>query len=97
MTFTPVIDELNGARNAGYIFDESADTVCDDALYKKLRSERGGNWVSNQVDTLYDFDGPLYRGDDGERYAVQMVWVEDGFVPLAWHRLIKTEGERYDL
>ena len=92
MTFTPAIDELNGARNAGYIFDESADTERDDALYKRLRSERGGNWVSNQVDTLYDFDGPLYLGDDEKYYAVQMVWIDGGYVPLAWHRLIKAQG-----
>ena len=43
MTFTPIIDELNGARNAGYIFDETADTQRDEELYKKLRTERGGN------------------------------------------------------
>lgn len=91
MTFTPVIDELNGARNAGYIFDESADTVTDEALYKKLRNERGGNWASDQVDALYDFDGPFYLGGDGEHYAVQMVWADDGYVPLAWHRLTKKE------
>ncbi len=89
MKFTTIVDELNGAKNAGYTFCEDTDREIDQDLYKKLRTERGGRWVDSQLDSLYDFDSSLYQGEDGNMYAVKMIYSGDCWIPLAWHKLTK--------
>lgn len=88
--FTIEIEGLNAARDAGYTWDETVEDERDDELWRRLRVERGENFLSRQKDAFYDLAGSLYRGSDGHAYAVWMVYVDDDFRPLYWHRL-KTE------
>lgn len=85
------IEGLNAARDAGYTWDESVEDERDDELWRRLRRERGENFLSLAKDAFYDLDGSLYRGSDGHAYAVVMVYVDDDYRPLYWHRLKKED------
>ena len=89
MKFTAIVDELNGARNAGYTFCKEADREIDRELYNKLCGQRGQRWTDSKIESLYDLDGGLYQGEDGEMYAVEMVFCDDDWKPLTWHKLSK--------
>ena len=91
MTFEQLTNELDGARNAGYTWDLTANRETDTALLEKLRKERGTRWVENLLDSFWDFDGDLFKGGDGNFYAVKMVFCGDHSVPAIWHRLVKKD------
>lgn len=81
--FEKVTNELYGARNAGYTFDENADREMNEQLIRKLTAERGQRFVDKKLDAFYDMDGDLFRDEDGQEYAVEMVDRE----PLCWQKL----------
>ena len=87
MKFVPEINELYGAKNAGYVFDETADRERDEELYRRLIRERGMNFVDRKADAFWDFSGGLFLGEDGEHYTVEFVWDNEELKPLFWHRL----------
>ena len=89
MKFTKITEGDYSARSAGYTMDTSADRIIDTELADLLRRNRGDNYVDNLLDELYDFDGPAYRGDDGEIYAVVFVYALDEYRPFCWQRLRK--------
>lgn len=89
MTFTSITEGEYSAKNAGYILDPDAPRVIDTAFSQQLRAQRGDRFVDICLDSFYDFDGRAYRGDDGEAYAVEMVWDDDAWRPLCWQRLIR--------
>lgn len=87
MKFTPITEGEYSARNAGYSIDTNAPRVVDTDYSRILRAERGELFVENCLDSFYDFGGCAYQGDDGEAYAVEMVWDGDAYRPLCWQRL----------
>lgn len=90
MKFVAEIDELFGARRAGYVFDETADRERDEELYQKAIRDHGENWVDGKADELWELDGSLFRGEDGEAYAVVMICDGAEMKPLFWHRLCRS-------
>ena len=93
MKFKEIVEGLDGAKNSGYTFDEHTETTIDKELYHRLSAERGKKWTDNKIDALYDFDSPLYEGEDGKMYAVEFVYVNNEYKPLAWHELKQVEEE----
>lgn len=91
MKFKKMTNELYGAKNAGYVIDVDAPRITDADLYVKLAIERGNRFVDGKLDALYDFDGDLYKGEDGEYYAVEFVNTDDEVKPFCWQRVIKTK------
>lgn len=92
MKFEVIIDEECAARNAGFVFDESADREIDRDLYNRLCIERGEQWTDGKLDDLWDNCGSLYKGDDGAFYEVLKVYDSGSYKPLAWHRLVKSDN-----
>lgn len=89
MKFKSVTNEIFGARKAGYTFDTNAPRETDDALLADLRS-RSRRLADNLLDEFYDLDGDLYRGDNGEYYAVKFASFDGQEKPVIWQRLVKS-------
>lgn len=87
MKFERITNELYGARNAGYVFDSTAPRTIDQDVVDRMKS-RGEAYIDNQLDAMYDNDGDLYRGEDGEYYGVIFGYVDGHIVPLAWQRMV---------
>lgn len=89
MNFTRKTNEVFGARNAGYTYDETAERQLDKELLNRIRADRGERFVDDIIDAFEDFDGDLYLGDDGEHYQVGFVYEDGEEKPFAWRRLIR--------
>ena len=87
MTFTCIVNGEHAARNQGFRFDTSVNPQFDEKYWEELRHFNGERFVDNKLDSLYDFDGGLYQGDDGKYYAVEYV----NGKPLCWQQLAKKE------
>lgn len=90
MKFEKLTDELYGARKAGYEFDPQAARYINEEARKRLSENR----IDILLDQLYDNDGDLYRGEDGECYGIVFCTIYDGEakdwkdVPFAWQRMV---------
>lgn len=89
--FERITNELYGAKHAGYRIDRNAEKEVDEQLIRKLRAERGERFVDNKLDEIYDFDGDAYKDENGDVYAVVMVWIQDKEEPLCWHKLTEAQ------
>lgn len=89
-TFEKCTDSLYGARNAGYVFDKTVAREVDEQFMQNLIVSRGRWFVDAKLDELYDLDGDLYQGEDGQYYAVVFVYDGDVPVPLCWQKLVST-------
>ena len=89
MKFERLTNEFYGARKAGYVIDTDAPRVTDADLCARLEKERGSRFVEGKLDALYDFDGDLYKAENGDLYAVEYVFTDDGYEPLCWQRVKK--------
>ena len=88
MKFERITAEAFGAKHQHWDIDRSVKWEQDRDFYDRLRREKGENWLSNQLDSFFDFDSNLYLADDGNFYAVHHVMDMDGsFKPLYWWRL----------
>lgn len=85
--FERITGELYGAKKAGFVLDKDAERETNEQLARVLIAERGEKFVDSKLDAFHDFDGDLYRDEDGQEYAVEMVWVKDKEEPLCWQRL----------
>ena len=83
MKFEQITNAAFGAMHAGYKIDLAAERQIDAAALQHVKYDHGENYVYSEIDALYDFDGDLYRGDDGEYYTV---WMHDN-TPIIWHKL----------
>lgn len=83
--FVRLTNELYGARHAGYCFDLTAPRECDNDLMTRLVADIGWNYVDGMFDSFCDFDGDLYRDDNGDLYAV-MFYNER---PFCWQKVKK--------
>lgn len=102
IAFTRVTDEMCGAKNAGYTLDFDHKTESNLGMIRWLiwnmnnSTESNANRIGRMVDSLYDNDGDLYQGSDGNYYAVYfapayMVDTKIPYdIPLFWHRLKKS-------
>ena len=91
MKFTTVNDDLFAAQKLGYRFDPNAEMVIDQNVAAIVNAEHDGhgNHLSNLIDRFCDFDSPLYRGEDGEFYAMRTYYTSGGEqLPLVWRKLI---------
>lgn len=93
MKFERLTNEVYGAKKAGYVIDTEEPRITDADLYVRIANERGSRYVDNKLDDLYDNDGDLYKGEDGNAYAVEYVYIDGVFKPLCWQRLVKDIGE----
>ena len=91
MKFEKVTSELYGAKKAGYTFDRDAEREINTQLMRILAAERGERFAEDKLDSFSDFDGDLYRGEDGEAYAVLYVYANGREQPLCWQRLKKVD------
>ena len=90
MKFEQITNEDCGARKAGYMLDLAAPLMVNQAAIDDLHSRRGESAVNSTIDGLCDNDGDLFRGEDGEYYAVAFDYGAPAPYPvLAWHRLTK--------
>lgn len=89
MKFERLTSEGYGARNAGYTLDLDYPREYDKDLLQEAEIERGERFVDNALDSFNDFDGDLYRGDDGNLYAVSSIWFGNSSVPVIWQRVKK--------
>lgn len=91
MKFEVVVDELFGAKSAGYRFDtEHSHLVIDPDAQNEFLKDWNPNRLSNKIDSFLDFESELYRGEDGEFYAVEFIYPRSGGkMPLCWWKLVK--------
>jgi len=89
--FEKVTEEIYGARKAGYTFDLAADRELNTQMMRVLIAERGERFVDDELDSFYDGDGDLYMDEDGQPYAVCMVYDGNHYVPLCWQKLRKAQ------
>ena len=89
MKFERITNEAFGAQQAGYTFDLDAPIIIDEDARAFVLRERGERYLSSCVDSFFDCDGDLYRGDDDELYIVGPAYVDGpGLVPLIYRRAI---------
>lgn len=81
--FTAIIDELYGAKKAGYVFAPGSVREYD----KDLALRAGERLTDNLLDAFYDFDSGVYTDENGDPYAVTF-WAGK---PFCWQRLVKME------
>lgn len=84
MEFTKLTNEVFGARKLGYRFDLDAEFGRNESLLRDVTAYCGERFADDLIDGFFDLDGDLYKGEDGEYYAVQMYLGK----PLVWQRLI---------
>ena len=85
--FEQITHELYGAKKNGFVFDMNYPREMDKAVAKAIGHRR----TDICLDSFCDLDGDLYRDENGFYYAVQFVYVENGYKPLCWQRLKKIE------
>lgn len=89
MKFEQLTNEFNGARNAGYTLDLTCSHEVDDSAAASVMTTRGESYLNSLVDSLFDNEGDLFRGQDGNLYAVIFDYGRTPAVPVAWQRLRK--------
>lgn len=88
MKFEIVDNGMGSLDYRGYVFAKSSDRIIDDALFEKLKYDRGEMFVENEKDEFYEgCFNPICSGDDGRLYAVQFVQVDSASMPFIWQEV----------
>ena len=89
--FKRITHELYGAKKAGYRLNLESNRIIDANVAAMIGKRR----TNTCLDSFYDFDGDLYEDENGEKFSVMMVYVNDelGYQPLCWQKLEK----RFDI
>lgn len=89
MKFEQLTNQAFGAQRAGYRPDPDAAPIIDEAVLEKIRKTRGESAANNLIDGFKDFDGDLFRGEDGELYTVEFDFTSYAqYAPAIWQHVI---------
>lgn len=78
-------------RTAGYVIALPAQRELNQPALDDLQRRLGESRVNSALDGLWNNDGDLYQGDDGNFYAVEFDYSVSPAVPLAWAKLTKAD------